>query len=77
MGQAIIEAITSGLGLITELATNFLDAFGLLFWDASANAGAGGLTEFAVFGLIMLGISVAFSIVSLVFNLIKGNTGAN
>lgn len=77
MGQAIIQAITSGLGLISDLATNFLNAFGTLFWDATANEGAGALTEFATFGLIMLGISVAFAIVSLVFNLIKGNTGAN
>lgn len=77
MGAAIIEAITGGLGLIEDLATNFLSAFGTLFWNPTLNEGAGGLTEFAVFGLIMLGISVAFSIVSLVFNLIKGNTGAN
>lgn len=75
MGNAIIEAITSGLGLIEELATNFLTAFGTLFWDATLNEGAGGLTSFGLFALIMLGISVAFAIVSLVFNLIKGNTG--
>lgn len=75
MGNAIIEAITSGLGLIEELATNFLTAFGTLFWDATANEGAGAMTTFGMFCLIMLGISVAFAIVSLVFNLIKGNTG--
>ena len=75
MGSAIIEAITSGLGLISELATNFLTAFGTLFWDTTLNEGAGGLTTFGIFCLVMLGISVAFAIVSLVFNLIKGNTG--
>lgn len=76
MGAAIIEAITSGLGLIGELAEEFLNGFTALFWDATANTGAGALTPFGVFALVMLGISVSFAIVTLVLNLVRGNTGA-
>lgn len=77
MGAAIIQAIESGLGLITTLAGEFLSAFTALFWDATANNGAGALTSFATYGLIMLGISITFAVVSLVFNMIKNNTGVN
>lgn len=77
MGAQIIEALTSGLGLIGDLATNMLTAFGTLFWNPTGNEGAGELTTFATFCLIMLSISIAFAIVNLVFNLIKGNTGTN
>jgi hypothetical protein len=77
MAAAIIEAITSGFGLIQDLATNLLTAFGTLFWDATLNEGAGGLTTFATFALIMMSISVVFGVVSLVLNLIRSNTGVN
>lgn len=75
MGSAIIDAIKSGLGLISDLATEFLNGFTTLFWDSSAGQG-GALTTFGTFALIMLGISVSFAIVRLVLNLIRGNTGA-
>ena len=76
MGTAIINAIKSGLGLISDLANEFLNGFGTLFWDGTANSGAGGLTDFATFALVMLGVSVSFAIVKLVLNIIRSNTGA-
>ena len=76
MGQAIIQAITSGLGLISELASEFLSGFSALFWDSTANTGAGALTTFGLFALVMLGVAVSFAIVKLVLNLIRSNTGA-
>ena len=76
MGQAIIQAITSGLGLISELASEFLSGFTALFWDPTANTGAGALTTFGLFALVMLGVAVSFAIVKLVLNLIRSNTGA-
>lgn len=75
MGAQIIEAITSGLGLIGELAGQFLEGFTTLFWDATAAEGAGALTPFANFALIMLAVSITFGCVSLVLNVIRGNTG--
>lgn len=75
MGAAIIEAITSGLGLISELAQEFLTGFSTLFWDATANSGAGGLTDFAMWSLVMLGIAITFSVISLVLNVLRSNTG--
>ena len=75
MGQAIIEAIVSGLGLISDLATEFMNGFETLFWDATLNTGAGGLTSFGMFALIMLGVSVSFAVVKLVLNIVRGNTG--
>lgn len=76
MGAAIIEAITSGLGLIGELAKEFLTGFSTLFWDATANEAAGGLTTFGTFALVMLAVSITMGCVSLVLNIIRGNTGA-
>lgn len=75
MGAQIISAITSGLGLISDLAEEFLSGFTSLFWDATASEGAGALTAFGTFALVMLGVSVSFAIVSLVLNIVRGNTG--
>lgn len=76
MGSAIIGAITSGLGLIAVLAEEFMNGFESLFWDPTLNTGAGGLTSFGTFALIMLGVSVSFAVVKLVLNVVRGNTGA-
>lgn len=76
MGAAILDAIKSGLGLISDLASEFLTGFSTLFWDATANEGAGALTTVGIFCLVMLGISVSFAIVKLCLNMIRGNTGA-
>lgn len=76
MGSAIIQAITSGLGLIAVLAGEFMNGFESLFWDPTLNTGAGGLTSFGTFALIMLGVSVSFAVVKLVLNIVRGNTGA-
>lgn len=76
MGAAIIDAIKSGLGLIGDLASEFLNGFTTLFWDATANSGAGALTTFGTYALVMLGIAVTFAVISLVLNIFRGSTGA-
>lgn len=76
MGEAIINAIKSGLGLIGDLASEFMTGFSTLFWDATANQGAGALTSFGLFCLVMLGVSITFAVIKLVLNIIRGNTGA-
>ena len=75
MGSEIINAIKSGLGLMQDLASEFLDGFTTLFWDATANSGAGALTTFGTYSLIMLGIAITFSVIALVFNVLRSNTG--
>lgn len=75
MGAAIIQAIKDGLGLIGDLAKEFLDGFSALFWDATANSGSGGLTTFGTYALVMLGIAITFAVISLVLNLFRGSTG--
>lgn len=75
MGEQIINAIKSGLGLIADLAREFLSGFSTLFWDATANSGSGALTSFGTFALVMLGVSVTFAVISLVINIVRGNTG--
>ena len=70
MGEGIIEAIVSGLGIIGSLATGFLSGFSTLFWSEGA------LTTFGIFALVMLGVAVSFAVVKLVLNLIRSNTGA-
>lgn len=76
MGAAIIQAISDGLGLIGDLAKEFLDGFTALFWDTTLNSGAGGLTTFGIFALVMLGVAVSFAVVKLVLNIVRSNTGA-
>lgn len=75
MGAEIINAIKSGLGLIGDLASEFLTGFSTLFWDATANSGAGALTVLGTFSLVMLGVSVTFAVIRLVMSLIRSNTG--
>lgn len=76
MGTEIVNAIKSGLGMIGELCNQFLTGFSTLFWDSTANSGAGALTPFANFALIFLGISITLGCVSLVLHTISGKTGA-
>lgn len=75
MGTEIINAIKSGFSLIGDLAENFLTAFTTLFWDATANSGAGALTTFGTWSLIMLSIAICFAVVMLAFRLLGSNTG--
>jgi len=75
MGTEIINAIKSGLGLIGDLASEFLTGFSTLFWDATANSGAGGLTTFSNYALIMLGVAITMAVVKLCFNVLRSNTG--
>ena len=75
MANAMIAAIESGFSLLGNLAQNFLTAFTTLFWDATANSGAGELTTFGNWSLIMLSVAIIFSVLMLAFNLIRSNTG--
>lgn len=75
MGAAILDAIRSALSLVSDLASNFLTGFTTLFWDATANSGAGALTTLGTFSLIFLGIAIVFGMIRLAMNLIGKNTG--
>lgn len=72
MGEQIIDTITSGLGLIGDLAQEFLTGFSKILWDAEHTK----LTDFALFSLIMLGVTVSFAVIKLVLNIVRSNTGA-
>ena len=76
MGAAIINAIKSGLGLIEDLASEFLKGFSTLFWDATANEGAGALTTVGTFMLVFLGIAITMGVIKLCLNILRSNTGA-
>lgn len=76
MGSAIIDAIKTGLGLITDIAKELLTAFTTLFWTPASEGSTGGsLTVLGNFALIFLGISITFAVVKLALNLIRNNTG--
>lgn len=72
MGDAIIEAIGSGLGLMSDLTGEFLNGFTTLFWNADTQT----LSTFGTFALIFLGISITFAVVKLCLNILRSNTGA-
>ena len=71
MAQAILEALRSGLSLITDLAGAFLNGFTALFWDSTNSA----LTTFGSFALIMLSVAIVFAVIKLVLNIVRSNTG--
>lgn len=76
MGQAILDAIKTGLGLISDIAKELLTGFTTLFWEApTTEGGTGQLTVFGNFALIFLGIAISFAVVKLALNLIRANTG--
>lgn len=72
MGAAIIDAIRSGLGLISDLASEFLTGFSTLFWDSTNSA----LTTFGMYSLVFLGVAITFSVIKLCLNVLRSNTGA-
>ena len=72
MGSAIINAIKSGLGLIEDLANEFLTGFSTLFWDSTNSA----LTTFGTFALVFLGIAITMAVIKLCLNILRGSTGA-
>lgn len=76
MGTEIINAIKSGLGLIKDLASEFLDGFETLVWVPADGNVAGHLTSVGTFCLVFLGVSISFAVVRLILNLLRGNTGA-
>ncbi len=71
-GDNIIGSITSGLGLMGDITTNFKNGFSSLIWNSEENT----LTTFGNFALIFLGVSITFAIVKLCLNLIRSKTGA-
>ena len=76
MGNAILEAIRTGLGLISDIAKQLLSGFTTLFWEApTTEGGTGQLTILGNFALIFLGIAISFAVVKLALNLIRTNTG--
>ena len=76
MGAEIIAAIKSGLGLIGDLASEFLTGFETLVWVPAEGQVAGHLTTVGIFAFVMLGVSVSFAVIKLCLNLLRGNTGA-
>lgn len=75
MGSAIIQAIKDGLGLIADLAGEFLSGFTTLFWDATANSGSGALTTFGTYSLVFLGVAITMAVIKLCLNILRSNTG--
>lgn len=75
MGSAIIQAIKDGLGLIADLAGEFLSGFTTLFWDATANSGNGALTTFGTYSLVFLGVAITMAVIKLCLNILRSNTG--
>lgn len=71
-GNSIISSITSGLGLMGDITTNFKNGFSALIWNSEQNS----LTTFGNFVLIFLGVSITFAIIKLCLNLIRSKTGA-
>lgn len=79
MGQIILDAIKSGLGIIGDIASEFLNGFETLVWVPGTTVEgvqvAGHLTSVGTFAFVMLGVSVSFAVIKLVLNLLRGNTG--
>lgn len=68
----IIPTITTGLGLIEDLARQFLAGFTGIFWEETNER----LSNVGIFSMVMLGIGITFSVISLCLWTIRNNTGA-
>lgn len=69
MGTAIVNAITQGLGIITELGGALNDGFNAIFMNGTA------LTNVGVFAFVLLGLGISVGIVKKCFNWITGRHG--
>lgn len=76
MGAQIIDALKSGLGVIGDIAEEFLNGFETLVWNPTGGTSStGALTSVGIFAFVMLGVSVSFAVIKLILNLLRGNTG--
>lgn len=64
----IVEAITSFVTGMISLVVDSVNAATGLFWDATLNTGAGGLTTFGTLALIGMGMGL----LALAFNFVRG-----
>lgn len=69
MAAAIISAISSGLGIITDLGTALSTGFNAIMVSGS------GLTNVGTFAFILLGLGISVGIVKKCFNWITGRHG--
>lgn len=69
MADAIIAAITSGLGVITNLGSALSTGFNSVFVNGA------GLTNVGTFAFILLGLGISVGIVKKCFNWITGRHG--
>lgn len=73
MGTIIIDAIKSGLALVSELASAMNSGFNALFVDSTGNTIA--LTNVGQFAFILLGLGIAVGLAKLLFQWVTGRHG--
>lgn len=69
MAEAIISAINSGLGIVTNLGAALSSGFNSVFVNGT------GLTNVGTFAFILLGLGISVGIVKKCFNWITGRHG--
>lgn len=69
MGEAIISAINSGLGVIANLGSALSTGFNAVFVNGT------GLSNVGMFAFILFGIGISVGIVKKCFNWITGRHG--
>ena len=78
IAKEILDAITSGLtGLVSAIPTAIKDTFDSLF-ITTTNVGdttTQGISTFAIVMLVFGGITLAFGITKLIYNLIRSKVG--
>ena len=78
IAKEILDAITSGLtGLISAIPTAIKDTFDALFitTTGSGESATQGISMFAIVMLVFGGITLAFGITKLVYNLVREKVG--
>lgn len=69
MASAIIDAITSGLGIVTSLGSALNNGFNAIFVSGQ------GLTNVGLFAFILFGLGIGVGIVKKCLNWITGRHG--
>lgn len=69
MGEKVIEALSSGFGILPKIGSMFVQAFQTLFMNASTTGDVttySGLNDFGIVVLVFAGLSLAYGVVQFV-----------
>ena len=69
MGEKVVEALSSGFGILPKIGNMFVEAFQTLFMKATTEGSVttySGLNDFGIVVLVFAGLSLAYGVIRFV-----------